>query len=146
MKTAAVAAAITAHLVYREHAAGAAAARAGCDLAAIRADRYFFRAWWLDVIDVCVAASPAITDHPGAVLDRLATRHGLHLSDAYLPRCSRCRIPLRWRDVAGPRPTGRCRLCDRPPAHHPAGTSARAPRALDDRFELLDPTDLSEVA
>jgi hypothetical protein len=136
--------AITTHLVCREHIGGPAAWHAARDLAALRNGRYFFRAWWLEVVTECVDAAPAITDPPDAVLDRLATRFEVRLSDAHLPRCPRCRGVLRWRDVNVPRPTSHCRPCSRPPGRRPA--QPRTPRTLTDRFELFDPTDLTEVA
>ncbi len=142
------AATFAAYLVHREHAAARAAVAAGRDLAALRADRYFFRTWWLEPLATCAAASPAITDRPEAVLDRVATRFAIRLSDIGLPRCPRCRTPLRWRDVAVQNPTGYCRLCSRPPAHQSSTTPIPAPRTIADRFELFgfDMADLREVA
>lgn len=131
-------AAIAAYLVHREHAAVPAAVRAARELAVIHADRYFFTAWWLEPLAACVAASPAIADPPEAVLDRLAARFAIRLNDANRPRCPRCRTPLRWRDMQVPQPTGRCRLCARPPGHHPIPTPIRTPRTAADRLELFD--------
>jgi hypothetical protein len=133
---------IVAHLVHREHAAVPAAVSAARELVALRRDRFFVRAWWLDVLAACVAASPAITDPPETVLGRLVARFEVRISDAFRPHCPRCRLPLQLTDIRIPHPIGYCRLCSRPPRHH-AVTPLPVPRTAAERFDLDDVTEVA---
>lgn len=99
------------YLEYREHLDHDAAATAAKALAWVWNDRYFYRAWAIEVLTPCVDTSPEATDTADAVLDRLASHIGVRVSNSYLPNCHSCRNPLHLTDIAVSTPTGRCRTC-----------------------------------
>ena len=105
----------TAYLEEIEHADPRAAKAAARVLAELLESHWFFRPWWCEALEPCLASSPRMVGRPDTVLARLTHHFGLRVASE-APPCHTCRRPLRLTDVRVTTPTGRCRGCRPVPA------------------------------
>lgn len=102
--------AATAYLEDVEHADARAAKAAARVLVGLLESHWFFRSWWCEALEPCMAVSPRMVGRPDTVVARLAHHFGLRVYGE-APTCHTCQRPLSLADVRVSVPTGRCHSC-----------------------------------